>query len=141
MRIRVLAGALATTAVLAAGCGTGSSASSASPSASATSAPQASGHAARHGIRGTITAEDGSTWTVTNGANHRFTVTVNPQTAFGTRKAPATAQEFPVGAQVRVAGTVSGSVVTATRVMAADAGGKQTPATSAPPATPAAVTV
>ena len=67
-------------------------------------------------------------------------MTVNPQTAFGTRKAPATAQEFPVGAQVRVAGTVNGSAVTATRVVAADAGGKQAPATSAPPATPAAVT-
>jgi hypothetical protein len=92
-------------------------------------------------IRGTITAEDGSTWTVTTGANRRFTVTVNPQTAFGTRKAPATAQEFPVGAQVRIAGTVSGSAVTATRVVAADVGGKQAPAPSAPRATPAAVTV
>jgi Domain of unknown function (DUF5666) len=143
MRLRVLAVTLATTAVLATGCGASSTPSPAAPSASpAPSAPpSASGQAGRHGVRGTITAEDGSTWTVTTAANRRFTVTVNPQTAFGTRKAPATAQAFPVGAQVRVAGTVSGTAVTATRIVAADAAKPPTPAASAPPATPTAATI
>jgi Domain of unknown function (DUF5666) len=139
MRLRVLAGALATTAVLAAGCGAGTTPSPAAPSASPSPAPQVSGHAERRGVRGTITAEDGSTWTVTNAANRQFIVTVNPQTAFGTRTAPASAQEFPVGTQVRVVGTISGSTVTATRIVAADAAKPQAPATTAP-ATPAAVT-
>jgi hypothetical protein len=141
MRLRVLAGTLAATAVLAAGCSAGTAPSPAVPSVSpAPSAPPpGSGHADRQGIRGTITAEDGSTWTVTTARNRRFTVTLTPATAFGTRKAPATAQAFPVGAHVRVAGTVNGSVVSATRVVPADAGGTQAPATDAP-ATPAAVT-
>lgn len=138
MRLRVLAVTLATTAVLAVGCGSPTPAPAA-PSASP--APQASGHAEKHGVRGTITAEDGSTWTVTTAANRRFTVTVNPQTAFGTRKAPATAQAFPVGAQIRVAGTVSGTAVTATRIVAADAARSQAPATGAPTATPTAATI
>ena len=135
MRLRVLAGVLATTAVLATGCSAAPTPSPAAPSAAPSAPPPASGHAGRHGVRGTITAEDGATWTVTTAGNRTFTVTVNPQTAFGTRKAPATAQAFPVGTQVRVAGTVDGAAVTATRIFAADLGGKQ-----APPPAPAVTT-
>ena len=124
MRTRILAGTLVATALLAAGCGAGSTPSPTAPSVAPRPAP--SGHQARHGIRGTVTAENGSTWTVVTAKNRSFTVTVDPQTAYGTKNAPATAQQFPVGTQVRVVGTVSGTAVTATRIAAA-----------APPATPA----
>jgi hypothetical protein len=138
MRSRVLASALVVTAALAAGCGANSTsppAPTVPPAPSASPAPQAG----RHGIRGTVTAEDGSTWTVTTDAQRDFTVTVTPQTAFGTKKVPGTAQQFPVGTRVRVAGTVNGSAVTAVRIVPA-AGGKNAAGATAAPTMPAAVT-
>jgi hypothetical protein len=128
MRTPILAGALVATALLAAGCGAGSTPSPTAPSVAPSPAP--SGHQARHGIRGTVTAENGSTWTIVTAKNRSFTVTVDPQTAYGTKKAPATAQQFPVGTLVRVAGTVNGTAVTATRIAAAAA--PAAPATPAP---------
>lgn len=137
---RLLAGALVATAALAAGCGT-----DAPPpppptvAAPAPSTPPPARHQARHGVRGTVTAQDGATWTVTTAAERRFTVTVTPQTRFGTHKAAATAQQFPVGTHVKVTGAVNGTTVTAERIRA---GGteQRPPVTTAPPTTPAVAT-
>jgi Domain of unknown function (DUF5666) len=141
MRSRVLASALVVTAALAAGCGANSSSPAAptAPPAPSAAAPTPA-HGGRQGIQGTVTAEDGSTWTVTTDRRGPFTVTVTPQTAFGTKKAPGTAQQFPVGTRVRVAGAISGSTITANRIVQAAAGGKRDRGASVAPTTPAAVT-
>jgi hypothetical protein len=56
-----------------------------------------------------------------------FTVTVGPQTAFGTKAAPTTVAQFPVGATVRVTGTRNGGTVSATRIALAKAQPTATP--------------
>ena len=134
----MLAGMLALTAAVAAGCGSAAAPTTPAPSAAPTAPPSAAAkHQGRqHGIRGTVTAEDGSTWTVTTAAQRAFTVTVTPQTAFGTRKAPGTAQQFPVGAPVRVVGAVNGAAITAERIITPRAAGQQTPATAVPSTAP-----
>ena len=71
---------------------------------------------------------------MTTAKGKAFTVDVGPRTVFGTKAAPATAAQFPVGTTVRVIGTRNGATVTATRI----ALGKATAATSPAPATPAA---
>ncbi|MDT7708500.1 MAG: hypothetical protein QOG20_4107 [Pseudonocardiales bacterium] len=132
MRSVALAGLLASVAVVAAGCGT----TAAAPSPSTTPPTAAKKHAA--GIRGRVTAENGSTWTVTTLKGKAITVTLTPQTAFGTKIAPATQAQFPVGSQVRVAGRPSGSAITAVRI-AAPVAPKPTPAnTTSAPAAPGA---
>jgi hypothetical protein len=82
----------------------------------AATAPAKGGHA--HGLFGQITAENGSTWTINarNGTQH--TVTITPQTQFGTRRRPGTAQQFLVGSTVHVSGTANGSTITANRITA-----------------------
>lgn len=112
--VRSGAAVLAATAVvlLSAGC-SGSSATAAAPSSASQPAP---GHRGGQGIFGRVTTENGSTWTVVNPKGTQFTVDLTPQTAFGTAKAPATAQQFPVGSNVRVSGTRNGDTVTATRI-------------------------
>jgi hypothetical protein len=87
--------------------------------APSTSPPSAAPGPAAQGVRGQITAEDGATWTVTNAKNRALTVALTPQTVFGTRAAPATQTQFPVGTWVRVTGTRSGTTVTATRITVA----------------------
>ena len=127
MRSHVLAGWIVAIAVVAAGCGT------AAPSSSPAPPPAAKKGA--HGVRGQVTAENGSTWTVTNAKGKAFTVNITPQTTFGTKKAPAAQAQFAVGSQVRVAGTASGTTITATRVAAAKPpGGAPAPASPAPAA-------
>jgi hypothetical protein len=56
---------------------------------------------------------------VTNATDRALTVALTPQTVFGTRAAPATQMQFPVGTWVRVTGTRSGTTVTATRITVA----------------------
>ncbi len=130
MRSRVLVGVLAVVAAAAAGC----SNQAVPPAPAPTAAPPTSAHqAAAKGVRGQITAETGSTWTVTNAKGRAFTVTVNGQTAFGTAAAPGTAAQFPVGTTVRVIGSRTGKAVTATRIEQAKSPGA-TPPTSAAPA-------
>ncbi len=129
MRSFALAGLLATVAVVAAGCGT--TAGTAAPAPSSSTPPPAAAKKHPAGIRGQITAENGLTWTVTNPKGKAFTVTLTPQTAFGTKAAPGTQAQFPVGSQVRIAGTPSGSAITAVRIAA-----PATPARSATPAAP-----
>jgi hypothetical protein len=70
------------------------------------------------GARGTITAVTGSTWTLRTVRGLTVTVTITPQTKFGTPKAPATAASFPVGAPATIVGQRTGPrALTATRVV------------------------
>jgi Domain of unknown function (DUF5666) len=118
--MRLLIGALAVVGAAVAGC---SSTPTAPPP---TPAPPAAKPAER-GVRGQITAETATTWTVTTAKGKAFTVTVGPQTAFGTKAAPATVAQFPVGATVRVIGTRNGGTVSATRIALAKAQPTATP--------------
>lgn len=144
MRTRVLVSALVATGILAAGCGANSTSTPAPSVAPAPPSASAHGHGrgAGQGIRGTVTAEDGSTWTVTTDRRGPFTVTVTPQTAFGTKKEPAAATAFPVGTHVRVAGTISGTTITAVRIAEArnQNGAGATGAPTATPTAPADIT-
>jgi len=77
--------------------------------------------APRHprGTRGTISAENASTWTIATAKGTEYTVAISPTTAFGTQKAPASAQSFPVGSRVVVIGERTGTTINATRIAAA----------------------
>lgn len=108
MRTCAVAAGLSVAAVLIGGC----------TAAAPTTTPPAK-HAAAQGVRGQITAESGTTWTVTNARGRAFTVTLITQTGFGTAAAPAGEDRFPVGSQVRIVGAVTGTTVTATRIAAA----------------------
>jgi hypothetical protein len=135
MRASLLIGALAAATVAVAGC---SNAPVAPPAPPTASTPVA-GTKAEQGVRGQITAITATTWTVTTAKGKAFTVTIGPQTVFGTKAVPATAAQFPVGTVVRVTGPRNGATVTATRI----ALGKAKPipsATAAPTATPAPAT-
>ncbi|MBA3905319.1 MAG: hypothetical protein H0X35_01340 [Pseudonocardiales bacterium] len=135
MRTPLLVGVLAAAAVAVAGCSGQPTTGAPAP----TTAPSAAGHkpaAADKGVRGQITAETGSTWTVTNAKGKAFTVTVNPQTMFGTAAAPGAAAQFPVGTTVRVAGSRTGTTVTATRITPAKSAGATPSAAPTPQATP-----
>lgn len=113
----------AATLVAAAGVGL-SACSPASNAATPSSVPAAPGSSAPktpkkpNGVAGQITAEAGNTWTVKTKNGKDFTVTITPNTQYGTKKQPATAQQFPVGAEVRVQGEVTGSTVQAARIAA-----------------------
>ncbi len=78
------------------------------------SAPTRAGHAP--GVIGQITAENGSTWTLKARNGTPYTVTITPQTQFGTRRTPGTAQQFPLGSTVRVSGIANGTTITASRI-------------------------
>lgn len=107
------------------------------PSASAapTSAPKA-GHKGARGIVGQITAEDGSNWTVVTPKGRSFAVTLTPQTAFGSKKAPTTEQQLTTGMTVRVLGTPTDTMITAVRIVVpARAAGSTVAATAAPATT------
>lgn len=73
-------------------------------------------HGGGKGIRGQVSAENGTTWTVIGTAGEQYTVTITSQTQFGSKKQPGTAAQFPVGCQIRVTGTVDGTQVSATRI-------------------------
>lgn len=126
MRVTLLVGALAVVGAAVAGCS-----SSPAPPPAPTPAPATP---TDQGVRGQITAETATTWTVTTAKGKAFTVTVGPQTVYGTKAAPATAAQFPVGTMVRVTGPRTGATVAATRI----ALGKAKPAPTPAPATPAA---
>jgi hypothetical protein len=121
--------ALGAAALMLSGCSSSSNTPSGTPSAAAPAAPGAGHH--RHGVRGTVSAENPTSWTITTAKNKTVTVTITPTTQFGTKKAPATAATFPVGSQIMVMGQRSGDTVTATRIRAAGqhhAGGAAAPA-------------
>lgn len=81
---------------------------------------------------GTISAMNGSTWTVTTRKNQQVAVDVGTGTTFGTAKAPEQQSDFAVGDHVAVAGQRKGDTIEAKRVV------KRTQPTSVPqaPATP-----
>lgn len=106
-----------------------SPAAPASTPSTGSAAPKSKGH---HGTRGTIVSESGTRWTVHTMSGRTLTVTITPQTKFGTKKAPATAAQFTPGKAVVIAGTVSNDAVTATRIAApAHAPAHPTPSSSA----------
>jgi hypothetical protein len=123
LRSILLAVTSAGTMLALAACSHGSTAPAAAPSGTpaASATPQAGATHHPKGVVGQITGENGDSWTVTNARGKQFTVTVTPQTAFGTKAAPATAQQFTVGAHIRALGSVTGSTVTATRITMARA--------------------
>ncbi|WP_431816135.1 hypothetical protein [Gordonia jacobaea] len=115
--------------------------SSAGTSSTGTSTHAASGtehHKAAKGkaakaTAGTISAINGSTWTVTTRKNQQVTVNIGAGTTFGTTKTPEQQTDFAVGDHIAVAGQRKGDTIDAKRVV------KRTQPTSNPsqaPATP-----
>lgn len=138
---------------------TGDSSSTASPNGSTSSVPgegqQVSGSAAAAGngkqakkakkakkgqagqrpTRATIVSEGSTSWTVRTRQGKTVTITITPQTQFGTKKAPASRTQFTVGKQIAVIGQQSGTGITATRIRVpqqqkAPAGAPATPSSS-----------
>ncbi|MGI8751107.1 MAG: DUF5666 domain-containing protein [Acidimicrobiales bacterium] len=107
-------------------------------SAPASSGTHGSKAKAKHpGVRGTVTAVSGGAWTVKTAKGVSMTVTVTPQTTFGTKKAPSSATSFPVGSTVRVSGQQNGTSITATRITAPKAASGSTTGGSTPSTTTA----
>ncbi|TDP91100.1 DUF5666 domain-containing protein [Labedaea rhizosphaerae] len=97
-----------------------SSTSEATPSASSSPAPT-SGAAKDKGkdrpvIRGTVTAEDGDTWTVKTDKGDTVQVTISDATKFGTAKAPADKTKITVNSKVIVTGKNTDGKVEARRI-------------------------
>ena len=113
---------------------------SAAPSAPATAASGTGANgtgkksAQARGVRGVITAESGSTWTVRSQAGPLVTVTISTTTKFGTKKLAATRSQFVTDSPVLVVGPRAGDTVTARRVILAKAGdtGKRTTPSALP---------
>jgi hypothetical protein len=119
LQATALAGAAAAAALSVAACSP-SPANTATPATPAPGAPPATKHHP-YALRGTISAENGNTWTVNTAKGAAYTINISPSTAFGTKKAPATAQSFQVGSQVVVRGPRTGTTVEATRIATAPA--------------------
>lgn len=66
-----------------------------------------------HAVVGTIAAENGDTWTVNQVDGTTTTVTITPQTRFGTRANQETQSQFAVGNQVAIRGKDTDGVLTA----------------------------
>ena len=118
--------------------GGGSSAASAPTTTSSTVAPHKAGRGGangerRQGVRGSITAMNGDTWTVLSAKGATVTVQITPSTTFGTKAHPVAASDFSLGDRIVVIGARSGSTVTATRIAIAGAGAAST--TTVPAAT------
>ncbi|HEX3785506.1 MAG TPA: hypothetical protein VHX38_38130 [Pseudonocardiaceae bacterium] len=117
MRASGLMVGLAGVGVVLVGCG-GSSQGTAVPATSTapvTSAPSTTRHGPR-AVSGEISAENGSVWMVTNKSGKQYTVNITSKTRFGSKDQPETAAQFPVGSPARVAGSINGTTVTATRI-------------------------
>ncbi|MGJ0120094.1 DUF5666 domain-containing protein [Williamsia sp. MIQD14] len=71
---------------------------------------------ARGAVAGTITAINGSSWTVSGRGGRTLTVTVGQNTTFGTKKTPAQQSDFRVGDRVAVVGKDVSGTIEATRV-------------------------
>ncbi len=97
----------------------GSSTTSSAP-ASSTSAAASSSTAKPHhrgdAVFGKIATETANSWTLTKKDGSTVTVTITPQTVFGSKKNPEQASAFTVGEMVAVRGQVSGTTVTATDI-------------------------
>jgi hypothetical protein len=73
-------------------------------------------------IIGKITAINDTTWTVTPQNGAALTVTITPQTTFGTAQAPMPQSQFTVGSMVVVRGQQTGTTVIATQISVPQAG-------------------
>jgi hypothetical protein len=115
----LVGGAVVAVALIAGGVGyglSGGSSDHSTPAAATSHAPRdhERGHHRRpHAIVGTVSAENGNTWTVTKADGSTVTVTVTGDTRFGTRANPENAAQFPVGAKVVVRGHATDGAVTA----------------------------
>ncbi|MBY8858182.1 hypothetical protein K7711_17000 [Nocardia sp. CA2R105] len=88
-----------------------------------------------HGVMGTIASENADTWTLTKKDGTTETVTITPQTMFGSKKDPAQKSQFTVGENIVVRGKESGTTITATAIMQAKARpAATTPSASSAPA-------
>jgi hypothetical protein len=108
------------------------------PATAPAAAPKGKGQGRAQGVRGQITAENGSTWTVVSRAGKTVTVDITPSTQFGTQAQPAAASQFVTGSQIAAIGTRSGTAVTATRVVVPKPAANPsttTPSTTTPPTT------
>ncbi|MCX6468349.1 MAG: DUF5666 domain-containing protein [Corynebacteriales bacterium] len=95
---------------------------------------------ARGAVAGTITAINGSSWTISGRGGHTWEVTIGQNTTFGTAKAPAQQADFHVGDRVAVVGKASGGeddsgTIDATRIAKrnAPAASSTAPSASATP--------
>jgi hypothetical protein len=102
------------------------------PTTPATTAPKSQSQPKAQGVRGQITAENGSTWTVMSRAGKSVTVDISSSTQFGTKAQPASASQFVPGSQIAAIGTRAGTTVTATRVFVPVAANPTTPSPSSP---------
>jgi hypothetical protein len=114
------------TAALALSLSACSSSSSPPPTGTALTSKATPIHKSAPHIAGQITTQNGSIWTLVTGKGHTYTVTLTDTTKFGTKIHPATREQFTIGNQARVTGTISGRTITATRI--------SVPHTPAPPA-------
>ncbi|HEX3460309.1 MAG TPA: hypothetical protein VHT49_05360 [Acidimicrobiales bacterium] len=108
------------------------------PTTAPLATPKGTGQGNQQGVRGQITAENGSTWTVLSRSGKTVTIEVTASTQFGTKARPSSASQFVTGSQVAAIGTRSGTTVTATRVVVPAAAG--TTGGTSPPTTPPATT-
>lgn len=92
---------------------------------------------ARGAVAGTITAINGSSWTISGRGGRTLTVTIGQNTTFGTKKAPAQQSDFRVGDRVAVVGRDVSGTIDATRVAKRNTPAASSTAPSAP-ATPGA---
>lgn len=97
-----------------------------------TRAPGGSSQPKVQGVRGQITAENGSTWTVLSRAGQSVTVVISAATQFGTKAQPGSASQFVPGSQIAAIGTRTGTTVTATRVSVPVAAPTTSSSTTAP---------
>lgn len=88
------------------------------------------------GVRGQITAENGSTWTVMSRAGQLVTVVITATTQFGTKAQPGSASQFVPGTQIAAIGTRNGTTVTATRVVVPAPAPTTSSSTTAPTSAP-----
>lgn len=101
-----------------------------------TPASKGTAHHRFQGIRGTISALSGTSWTVTTKAGSQVAVVITPTTRFGTAATSATQAQFVVGSPVVVIGTPTrtgtGTTLTARRVFPPKPTTTQLPATTVP---------
>jgi hypothetical protein len=109
---------------------------SAGGSATAGSAPGKTHHSSPT-ARGTVTALDGDTWTVAPTPGAPITVAVTTETGFGTLRAPVARHFFTVGTEVAVIGSLTGTTVTAQRIILAPT---RSPSATAPVPAPVTTT-
>jgi Domain of unknown function (DUF5666) len=125
----VLIGGVLTLTLVGTGGSGGAAAASTAPTTSTTAAPAApaaAGHRkAAKGVKGQVTAINGTTWTVASAKGTAVTVDVTATTAFGTPTAPLTPAAFKVGDQIVVVGTRTKAAVAATRIALAPAASSQ----------------